>query len=288
MTFSHFDFKYIDLHTHFFPPEIFKAIWNFFELPDKKGEPRGWPIKYKYSIEKLVEILESQNVEKFSTFNYAHKAGVADFINEWTNQFVKENKNAIAFGCVSPEDKDRVEYISKIFDIYNFYGIKLQLLVQNFYPYDERMFEVYDKILDSGKWITFHVGTAPYSNRYVGYKSFTRFIEKYPNMNVIIAHLGTYEFEKFFRLLDKYENLFLDTAMVYIDLDLFQKWKKNVELPKPELLLSYEDRLFYGSDFPNIPYDYEFSTKGLLELDLPKKFYENIFYNNAKRIFKLS
>lgn len=288
MTFSHFDFRYIDLHTHFFPPEIFKAIWNFFELPNKKGKPRGWPIKYKYSTEKLVKILESQNVEKFSTFNYAHKAGVADFINEWTNQFVKEFKNALAFGCVSPEDEDRVEYISKIFDIYNFYGIKLQLLVQNFYPYDERMFEVYDIILDRGKWITFHVGTAPYSNRYVGYKSFTRFIEKYPNMNVIIAHLGTYEFEKFFGILDEYDNIFLDTAMVYIDLDLFQKWKKKIKLPKPELLLSYEDRLFYGSDFPNIPYDYEFSTKGLLELDLPKKFYENIFYNNAKRIFKLS
>jgi hypothetical protein len=57
-----FDFKYIDLHTHFFPPDIFKAIWNFFELPDKNGKPRGWLINYKYSAEKLVEILESQNV----------------------------------------------------------------------------------------------------------------------------------------------------------------------------------------------------------------------------------
>jgi predicted TIM-barrel fold metal-dependent hydrolase len=288
MTFSHFDFRYIDIHTHFFPPDIFKAIWNYFELPDKVGKPRGWLINYKYSAEKLVEILEGHNVEKYTTLNYAHKAGVADFINEWTNQFVKFNKNAIAFGCVSPEDKDRVKYISKIIDNYNFYGIKLQLLVQNFYPYDERMFDVYDIILDRGKWINFHVGTAPYSNQYVGYKNFIKFIEKYPNMNVIIAHLGTYEFEKFFGLLDEYENIYLDTAMVYINLNLFQKWRKKFELPKPQLLLSYEDRLLYGSDFPNIPYDYEFSTEGLLELELPKKFYENIFYNNAKRLFKLS
>lgn len=288
MTYSHFDFRYIDLHTHFFPPEIFKAIWNFFEQPDKNGKPMGWLIKYKYSTEKLVEILESQNVEKFSTLNYAHKAGVADFINEWTYQFIKKYKNTLAFGCVSPEDKDRVEYIKKIFDNYDFYGIKIQLLVQNFYPFDKRMFNVYDIILDRGKWINFHIGTAPYCNKFVGYKNFTRFIEKYPNMNVIIAHLGTYEFEKFFGLLDKYENIYLDTAMVYINSDLFQKWKNDIELPKPELLLSYEDRLLYGSDFPNIPYDYEYSTKGLLDLDLSKKFYENIFYNNAKRILKLS
>ncbi|MFX1315014.1 MAG: amidohydrolase family protein [Promethearchaeota archaeon] len=288
MVYNHFDFNYIDLHCHFFPPNIFQAIWNYFELPDDQGNIRGWPIKYKLPTDELVKFLESQNVGKFTTYNYAHKRGVANFINEWVNDFTKKYRNALAFGCVSPEDKDRVEYILKICDDYDFYGIKLQLLVQNFYPYDERMFKIYDIILDRGKWINFHVGTAPYSNRYVGYKNFIKFIEKYPDMNVIIAHLGTYEFKKFFGCLDKYENTFLDTTMVYIDLDLFRKWKKNVELPVPELLLSYEDRLFYGSDFPNIPYDYEFSTKGLLELDLPKKFYENIFYNNAKRIFKLS
>ncbi|GAI80906.1 unnamed protein product, partial [marine sediment metagenome] len=58
--------------------------------------------------------------------------------------------------------------------------------------------------------------------------------------------------------------------------------------PKPDVLLSYQDRILFGSDFPNIPYDYENSTKGLLEMGLPRSFYENIFFNNAKRIFKIS
>jgi predicted TIM-barrel fold metal-dependent hydrolase len=287
MSFSHFDFEYIDMHTHFFPPEIFEAIWNFFEEPGKDGNPQGWKINYKYSIDKLVTILKGKNIKKFTTFNYAHKAGVANFINEWTYEFVKKNKDAIAFGCISPEDKNRVEEVQKIFDVYNFYGIKLQLLVQNFYPLDERMFKIYDTILEHGKWINFHVGTAPYKNKYVGYRNFIRFLEKYPDINLIISHLGMYEFQKFFNLLDKYENVFLDTTMVYIPLHLFKKWHKTINLPPSELLLSYPDRIFFGSDFPNIPYDYEISTKGLLDLGLPQKFYEDIFYKNAKRVFNL-
>lgn len=285
MTFSHFDFEYIDMHAHFFPPQIFKAIWDFFEAPDKQGNAQGWPIKYKLSIEELVHFLESQNVKAYTTYNYAHKEGIADYINEWTNNFIKEHTNAIPFGCVWPEDKDRVEYIRKIFEDYDFYGIKIQLLVQNFYPDDERMRDIYDLIVDMGKWIVFHAGTAPYHNQYVGYKNFVRFINKYPNMNIIVAHLGSFENNKFFNLLDKFENLFLDTAMVYVPDDLFRKWKQKFKLPGTEKLLSYQNRILYGSDFPNIPYDYEFSTKGLLELNLPKKFYDNIFYNNAKRIF---
>jgi predicted TIM-barrel fold metal-dependent hydrolase len=285
MSFSHFDFEYIDVHCHFFPIEIFKAIWDFFEQKDHRGTVRGWNIFYKSTPEELVKILEDHNVKAFTTFNYAHKEGIADFINEWTRKFVENHKNAIPFGCIWPDDKDKVEYIKKIFDNYNFKGLKVQPLVQNFYPYDERLTEVYDLIVDKGKWYTIHAGTAPYKNPYVGYKHFVKLMEKFPDMNVIVAHLGAFEYKKFFNLLDKYENLYLDTAMIYIPDNIFPE--RTVKRPKPDMLISYQDRILFGSDFPNIPYEYERSTKGLFELNMPYEFYKKIFYENAKRIFKL-
>ncbi len=285
MTFSHYDFKYIDSHTHFFPPQIFKAVWNFFEILDEDGKVRGWPINYKLSTIELVNFLKSRNVNAFTTYNYAHKAGLADFINEWTNSFVKQNDKAIPFGCVWPEDEDRVEYITKIFDDYNFKGIKIQLLVQNFYPNDERMHGIYDLVLNRGKIINFHVGTGPQRNQYVGYKHFLEFLENYPDMTIIVAHMGAFEYKKFLRLLDKHENMFLDTTMIYIPDNIFNE--RVHKRPTPEDLLSYQDRIIYGTDFPNIPYEYERSTKGLLEFDLPRKFYEAIFYDNAKRLFDI-
>lgn len=282
-SFSHNDFEYIDMHTHFFPPQIFRAIWDYFEQRDSGGNLRGWLINYKLPIEELVDFLEQKNVKAFTTFNYAHKEEIAESINEWTYHFARQNSKAIPFGCVWPADKNRLEYVEQLFDQYEFRGIKIQPLVQNFFLHDERMSKIYELIIDRGKWLTVHIGTAPYKNRYVGYKHFLKFIKKYPDMNVQIAHMGAFEYRKFLNLLDRYENIYLDTAMTYIPENIFPERKSK--RPNKEDLITYQDRILFGSDFPNIPYNYEESTKGLLELDLPIIFYENIFYKNAKRLF---
>ena len=285
MLFSHMDFKYIDAHTHFFPKKLFKAIWKFFEMKDHKGNVRGWPIEYKLEIEGLVDFLKNKNVEAYTTYKKKKKKGIAKIINEWTIEFAKDHPNAIPFGCVWPEDKDKKKYVESLFADHNFQGIKIQPLVQNFYPYDPRMDEVYELILDYDKWLTIHAGTAPYRNKYVGYKSFKKFIKKYPTMNIIVAHMGAFEYQEFIGLLDKYDNLYLDSAMVFIPNNIFPE--RKIKRPAPEILLSYQDRILFGSDFPNIPYEYERSSLGFLEMDLPRNFYEDIFYNNAQRLFDL-
>ena len=286
MPLTHKDFDFIDAHCHFFPPQLFRAIWEYFEKRDEDLYIHGWPVKYKYDTEDLVKFLESQNVKAFTAYNYAHKEGVANFINEWVNEFSENDKRVIPFGCVWPEDIDKVEYISKILDDYNFYGIKIQPLVQNFYLDDVRMYEIYDLLIDRGKWLCVHIGTAPYRNKYVGYKYFIKFIEKYPNMKVIIPHMGAFEYKKFLNLLDMYENLYLDTTMIYIPENIFPE--RITKRPNSEELISYQDRILFGTDFPNIPYEYNLSTKGLLGLNLSRSFYENIFFNNAKRLFNLT
>ena len=283
MPYIHQDFKYIDTHVHFFPSALFRAIWKFFERPDENGNVRGWPINYKLPNEELVSFLESKNVKAFTTLNYAHKKGIAKELNEWTVEFNKKYDNTIPFGTVWPEDEDREEYVRSLFDEHDFIGIKTQPLVQNFSVNDERMDSIYELIVDKGKWYYVHAGTAPYRNDYVGFEYFKPFIEKYPNIKVIVAHFGAFEYRKFLKLFDKYENLYLDTAMVFIPSNTFSE--RKVKQPSKEELLSYQDRILFGSDFPNIPYEYENATKGLLALDLPRNFYENIFYKNAKRLF---
>ena len=84
MSYTHNDFKYIDSHCHFFPPQIFEAIWNYFEQRDNENKVKGWSINYKLPTEDLVKFLESKSIKYFTAYNYAHKAGVAEYINDWT------------------------------------------------------------------------------------------------------------------------------------------------------------------------------------------------------------
>ncbi len=282
MPYSHFDFKIIDAHVHFFPPRIFKAIWNSLELPNENGEVTGWPIQYKLETEELVNFLRAQNIVGFTAYNYAHKQGVAEYINDWTYNFAKTYQEVLPFGSVWPDDKNKLDYITKIIEEYNFIGIKIQPLVQKFYPDDPRMHEIYEFLVDRGCWICFHAGTAPYRNKYIGYDNFIKFMNRYPDAKVIVAHMGAYEYKKFMSLFNQFDNFYLDTTMIYIPDEHFRERKYN--RPTKEDLLSYEDRILFGSDFPNLPYDYSISTKGLLDMNLPKTFYDKIFYENAKRL----
>jgi predicted TIM-barrel fold metal-dependent hydrolase len=285
MCYTHYDFEYIDAHCHFFPPKIFEAIWNFFELKDVNGNLRGWPINYKESIEGLISILKQKNVKYFTTLNYSHKPGVAEFINNWTFKFSNRYKDAIPFGCVCPDDKNVFQYVKKLFDEYQFLGIKIQPLVQNFYLDDSRLERVFKMMIDQDKLLIAHIGTAPYRNKYVGFDVFKRFIEKFPDIKVIVAHMGAFEYKKFLNILDKYEHIYLDTTMIYIPNNIFRE--RITKRPSAEDLLYYQDKIIFGTDFPNIPYEYENSTRGLLDMDLTRQFYEKIFFKNAKKIFNL-
>ena len=73
--------------------------------------------------------------------------------------------------------------------------------------------------------------------------------------------------------------------MIYIPNNIFRE--RKTKRPNPEDLLHYQDRILFGSDFPNIPYDYENSTRGLLDFELPRNFYKRVFYYNAKKMFNL-
>jgi predicted TIM-barrel fold metal-dependent hydrolase len=54
-----------------------------------------------------------------------------------------------------------------------------------------------------------------------------------------------------------------------------------------EDLVRWQDRILFGSDFPNLPYPYEDERDALWRLDLPMPVYRKIFHDNAARLFGL-
>ena len=83
-------------------------------------------------------------------------------------------------------------------------------------------------------------------------------------------------------LLARYSHLYLDTTMAMSAVGL----RKLGYAPDPaaeKLLIQWQDRILFGSDFPNLPYDYEEERRWAWERDLPLEVCRKIFNANVRR-----
>jgi predicted TIM-barrel fold metal-dependent hydrolase len=262
----------IDFHVHLFPDKGFDAIWRYFETVSQAE------VRYKFYYRECIEYLNNHGVSPIVFSNYAHKRGIAETMNEWNIKVLDEIANLYCFAPYHPDDDNALVYTERMLAHPRVVGVKIHLEVQRFYPSDERLFPLYEMIIDKGKRVLLHVGNGPTGNEFVGYKEFRKLLDRFPDLPVNIPHMGCYEFAEFMALLDDYPNIYLDTAFTF-----WPGLPFSFNLGK-ELLEKYKDRILYGSDFPNVILPREGEIEHLLSLDLSDDFYEKVFFKNGMEL----
>lgn len=261
--------KIIDFHVHLFPDKLFDALWATFATHYQ------WDVIHKIYSRECVAHLHRNDVSPVVYSNYAHKKGIADGLNRWNLSLLDEYPDLYCFAAFHPDDDNCLELAEQVLAHPRVLGFKLQFLVQHFYPGDERLFPLYELVIERNKRILFHIGTGPVGNQYVGMKNFTPVLKRYPELPANVAHMGAFEYQAFMDLLDDHPQIYLDTAFTFF---------KNIDMGfnlDGSYLERYKDRIVYGSDFPNLILPREEEINALLELDLCQAFYDNIFFNNG-------
>ena len=266
--------KIIDFHTHLFPDKLIDAIWDKFLIDYK------WDVLYRLYYRESVDFLNKHHVSPVVYSNYAHKKGVAEGLNRWNMKVLDEIPNLYCFAAIHPDDDNYMEIAKNIISHPNVLGFKLQHLVQNFYPYDERLFPLYDLVIEKGKRILFHAGTGPVGNPYVGIRNFEKMLKKYPDIPANIAHMGAFECKEFMDLLEDHKNLYFDTSFTF-----FKRADMGFNLD-PSYLERNKNRILYGSDFPNLIFPREEEIDTIVGLGLSSEFYQNIFFDNGMELIK--
>lgn len=266
--------RIIDFHVHLFPDKMFEAIWDFFT------NSYHLEILYKLYYSECIQYLRERGVEKIVYSNYAHREGIAAGLNEWNLQVLNDNHDLYCFAAYHPGDPNALHYAEKMLNHPRVLGFKLQLLVQQFYPYDERLFPLYDLVSKRGKRILFHVTSGSVSNDFVGLSQFQKLLFRYPDIPANIAHMGAFEYRGFMELLDNYPGLYLDTSYAFFkDMQGGNGFNLgNAPLEK------HKNRILYGSDFPLLIRPRESELETLLSYDLSPEFYERVFYGNGMDI----
>lgn len=268
----------IDFHIHFLPPPIERAVWKVFDTAgDKIGRP--WPIRYRQSPEERVALLREVGVRHFTTLPYAHKPGVAAYLNDWSRDFAAGVPEALWSATFYPEP-EAAEYVGKLVaDGVRVFKIHLQ--VGEFHLDDPMLDRVWEQLEAAGTPVVVHAGSGPVGNEFTGPGSMARLLARRPGLVLVVAHMGMPESREFVDLARQYDGVHLDTSMAFTDF-----FAERGDYPRDlvPLLADLRDRVIYGSDFPTLPFAYADQLAWLADLGLGDDWLRAVCWGNGARL----
>ncbi len=238
----------VDSHVHVFPDRVLEAMYRWFDA-------HGWPVRHQLHAAAILDFLLARGVGHLVLLHYAHRAGLARSLNAFVADLVRTRPRVTGVATVYPGEPDAAGILREGFAL-GLRGVKLHCHVQEFSVDDPRLHEVYDACTQADQPLVVHAGREPRSSAYptdpytlCGADRVEEVLRSYPRLRVSVPHLGADELDAYGRLLERYDNLWLDTTMClagYFPLDAPERFV----LQRPE-------RVMYGTDFPILPYAWD-------------------------------
>ena len=270
----------IDAHVHVFPPELFQAIKRWFEK-------NAWPFHTDGLAEDFIQAQFEAGAAGLTLLPYAHAPGLADMLNEFIAGLVGRFPNTRGLAAIHPHDPHPEKILDRAFDELGLIGVKLHPHVLKIAPDDSSMQPVYEAVTAHGRVMVIHGGREPAAAAYgfdvrsiTGAERVEKALKRFPDLKLVIPHLGIDEEKRFYDLLTDFPGLYLDTAMVIGDFFGIT--------PDRDRLERHSDRIMYGTDYPHIPYPVETELRALLSLGLSRGALRRILSENAAVFYGFS
>lgn len=250
-----------DVHTHFLPPRVMEKVRAQF---DSAGPliGRPWPLRYRDTDEVLAGVLRSFGVRHFSALPYAHKPGMAEFLNDWARDFAARTPEALHCGTFFPEP-GAADYVRRRLDE-GLELVKVHVQVGAFHVTDPLLDDAWGVLAEAGTPVVLHAGSGPIPTAYTGPGPVAELLARHPGLALVVAHMGAPEYADFLALAESYQHVRLDTTMAFTDFfdEMGGPWPDDL-LPR---LVDLGEKVLLGSDFPNIPYPYVHQLEALERL----------------------
>jgi hypothetical protein len=271
----------VDVHVHFMPDRVLRKVWSYF---DAAGPLTGreWPIVYKWDESRRLEHLRAMGVRAFPSLVYAHKPGMAEWLNGWAREFAAEHDDVIATATMFPEPtvasyvEAAIQAGVKVF--------KVHVQVGNFDPRDPQLDGAWGLLAEAAVPVVVHAGSGPTPGRFTGPGPIGEVLERHPSLVMIAAHMGMPEHRRFLGFAERYANVRVDTTMCFTD---FTESGFLAERLGPRLA-DLQDRVLFGTDYPNIPYVYAHQVEALARLDLGDDWMRSVLWGNGAALFGIA
>lgn len=232
----------VDCHTH---------VWEYpghlsHEFVQDSNRSRGVPVDMNIKLEDHFAAMQA--VGKAIVFAFKSANLGVHVPNEYVSRYVSEHpEKLIGFASVDPNDEDAVEQLEHGIKGLKLRGLKLGPIYQNIHPNDPRFQPVYERVEKWGIPIIIHQG-ATFPTR--APLKFAQPIQledialKYPDLIMVIAHLGHPWIEETAVLIRKQPNFYADISALY-----YRPWQfYNALVTCMEY--GVMNKLLFGSDYP--------------------------------------
>lgn len=240
----------VDIHVHFMPQRLLDRIWAYFDEATRHYGVE-WPIRYRLDERARLDVLGSLGVVAFAPLAYPHKPGMAASLTEWAVDFGRRTPGAVPTATLYPEPAV-AGYVSAALDA-GARCVKAHVQVGDYDPRDPLLDPAWGMIADAGVPAVVHCGNGPVGGRFTGLDVFEQVLRRHPRLVVVLAHAGAPDYLEALRLAVRYPRVYLDTTMVGVP---FGGATPALPPDWADRLADAGDRIVFGSDFPNIPYDY--------------------------------
>lgn len=209
----------IDAHYH---PAFFTEVCPNEELADLRRDSMAYYKTPRQEIVRIFEKMTSSGVDRCFLLPHNHTSIDGDAVsNDQMKMLVEAGQGRfIGFAGVDPNMPGAAEELERAFSELKLSGLKLHPAKQRFYPHEDKMAPLYDICLKYNKPIVFHGGMtwqpdAP--SKYARPLEFEEVAMTYPKLRICVAHMGFPWVEELAMLMNKYPNIYSDTAALYFD-----------------------------------------------------------------------
>lgn len=272
----------VDMHVHFMPQRVMDKVWAYF---DSAGPLTGreWPIRYRWPDADRLAHLRTMGVRAFPSLVYAHRPGMAQWLNEWAADFARDQPDVVPTATFFPEEgaaayvEAALQSGARVF--------KAHVQVGGYDPRDPLLDAVWGLLADAGVPVVVHCGSGPAPGRFTGPEPMREVLRRHPSLTVVIAHMGMPEYDDFLGLAETFTNAYVDTTMCFTDSFGSQDSLGRELAPR---LASLQDKVVFGADFPNIPHPYAHQLEVLARLGLGDDWLRAVCWHNGARLLRVS
>jgi len=260
----------VDFHTHIFPQKVAaRAMASLVETYQVEAHGEA-------TVSGLLRVMDECAIDVSVVAPVATRADQVRSINDWALEI--QTERVICFGALHPDLPQVAEEVERMVKL-GLKGVKLQPNSQAFAPDDRRMWPAYEAaqgrlivLLHSGQEIK--AGDRVYARP----EAVARVHQAFPELTMVIAHMGGYQVWDEVRRHLVGKALYLDTSYCG-ERDL-----KAADL-KDLIRAHGADRIVFATDYPWGRPDRDLDR--LCELGLARDEVEAVAWRNASRLLGL-